>query len=236
MIFAAIDYYNYRRQSGRYDKTRGTNLMCGSFAESLPDEVVSLLEPCDVIVSGNFECWKSWLIMYLTSSQTSHVAIYAGDKKIIHQTLGGAVYGPIEDLFGKNQRLLAIKIPPPIGGGQRRVLGQSDVTMMPNDTYPMGLVIKKGLLILIGRDRRRFRVKFLVDSILIFVVASAPVLLVQPQLVAFLGFSYLVFVAANLTVGYLSPLPADEKHGAPCDILWQLRQIGGVLLVDHSET
>lgn len=91
------------------------------------------------------------------------------------------MYDSIEALFGKKPALTSYKIAPPLkGGGQRRVLGPSNVPRMPNNAYPTGLVIKKLLFILTGRDIRRFRLKFLVDIFRILIVVSSPALLLWP--------------------------------------------------------
>jgi hypothetical protein len=236
MLFAALDYYNYRRESGRYSRDAGDDIMCGAFKESLPDILVCSLEPGDPIVSGNFGWWVAWLIMYLTSSQISHIALYAGNRKIIHQTLGGPVYGSIEDLFGSSERLLAIKMPPLKDGGQKKVLGPSSIPNIAKNPYPTGLVIEKGLQILTGRDGHRFRVKFLADAILIITLISSPLLIISTWAVVYLCCGYLAVVAVNLIISHFRPPPADEKHGAPCDALWVFPQIGGIPLVDHSTT
>ena len=210
--------------------------MCGAFNESLPDILVYSLEPGDPIVSGNFGWWVAWLIMYLTSSQISHIAFYAGNRKIIHQTLGGPLYGSIEDLFGPSERLLAIKMPPLEDGRQKMLLGPSSIPKDTKKPYPTGLVINKGLQILTGRDGRRFRAKFLADILLIITLISSPLFFISAWIVAFLCFGYIAVVAVNLIISHYNPLPADDKHGAPCDALWVFPQIGGVPLVDHSTT
>jgi cell wall-associated NlpC family hydrolase len=64
--------------------------MCGAYVGALPEEVMLILEDGDLILVGNFGWWISWLIMYLTNSQISHIAVYVGDGKILHATVGGA--------------------------------------------------------------------------------------------------------------------------------------------------
>ena len=146
------------------------------------------------------------------------------------------MYGSIEDLFGPSERLLAIKIPPLKDGRQKKVLGPSSIPNIAKNPYPTGLIIKKGLQILTGRDGRRFRAKFLADVLLIITLISSPLLFISPWVVAYLCFGYLAVVAVNLIIAHFRPLPADEKHGAPCDALWVFPQIGGIPLVDHSTT
>ena len=236
MIFAAFDYYNYCRKSGRYDRHTGDDIMCGAFNESLPDILVCSLEPGDPIVVGNFESRISWLIMYLTSSQVSHIALYAGNRNIIDQTLGGLAYGPIEDLYGPFNRLLAIKMPTLKDGRQKENISPINVPGVAKMPYPKRLVIKKGLQILAGRDGRRFRLKFLADVLLIILLISSPLYFISPWIVISLCFCYVSFVIVNLVISHFRPFPADDKHGAPCDALWIFPQIGGILLVDPSTT
>lgn len=178
MIFAAIDYFNFSRRSGRFGQTSGHDVMCGAFQEELPQELIDKLQPGDTIVIGNYDWWVAWLIMYLTSSQVSHIAIYCGQQNILHQTLSGLEFGPIHNLFGPNVRLLPIKLP--VLPGETRSPITSEVAdqyhAMP---YPIWAVIRKGINIVIGRDWRYFRFKFAADILLLIFLVCLPMAVIS---------------------------------------------------------
>ena len=136
--------------------------MCGAYVGSLPEEVLLMLEHGDPILVGDFGWWVSWLIMYLTNSHISHVALYVGDGKIMHATLRGAEIAPIESLFGPKVRLLAGKAPIP--PERRNPMAWKDARkFVVGRRYSVLLVICKGLLIMLGKQQPCFRWRLSAD-------------------------------------------------------------------------
>lgn len=132
--------------------------MCGAYERVLPDDVVQALETADLIGVGNFQSWMSWLIMYLTHSQISHIAVYVGDRKISHATLQGIKVEPIEALFGEHVRLLVCKVSVPEASRKHRIW--KDIDQNPRFAgrpYSLWRVVLKGMWIVSGRDVSYFR-------------------------------------------------------------------------------
>lgn len=233
MLFAAWDYIEFRKEAGRYARETGSDLMCGGYRDALPSEVLLALQNGDLILMGNFGWWVSWLIMYLTSSQISHVAVYVGDGKILHATLSGGELAPIETLFRPCTRLLACKAPIP--AERRKSADWSAVHSFVGRPYSKLLVLWKAMVILSGRDVDAFRWKFFFDLILLLFAADAIWFLASGS-----PFGFYWIVPAYLGVIVINrfrwpPSPASwfrQYHGKPCDMLRWVVQYGGAFMPD----
>jgi hypothetical protein len=171
--------------------------------------------------------------MYLTSSQVSHIAFYAGNGKVFHQTLGGPVFERIENLFSPSVRLLPIKMPK-LGDKPKLPLTEKDFESYFGMRYPIKLVIRKAINILSGRDWKYFRFKLFLDTLIVLAVLFGPMWVISPAVpLSVFGF-YFALLLFNGVLAHFYPLPANDKHGKPCDALWQFPQIGGVLLPDSD--
>ena len=157
MLFAAADYVQFRLKAGHYSRRFGSDLMCAAFEDRLPQQVINLMRPGNGILVGSFNNWVSWLIMYLTSSQVSHVANYLGEGKIIHVTIRGVSIDPLESLFKPKVRLLPFAFPmPEMTHGEALELFGKHV----GAPYAWKHVFRKACLILLGRDWPFFRWRF----------------------------------------------------------------------------
>jgi hypothetical protein len=227
---AAWDYINYRRIRGRYSRSIGRDLMCGAYVGALPEEIMLILQAGDTILVGNFESWISWLIMYLTNSQISHVAVYVGDGKILHATQRGGEIAPISMLFGKNVRLLPCKAP--VRPHHReRIRWENIDNALVQRPYSILLVVSKAIVILSGRDPICFRWRVVGD----IVVLAASVILVLNLSAGwyFLVAGYLVLVLIN----HLRPPPRPDSkfanfYGVPADALRWILRSGGAFMPD----
>ena len=229
MIFALIDYINYKHQKGRFSLKHGSDIMCGAFCGTIPDVLVETLEPGDPIFVGNFNWWLSWLIMFLTSSQVSHIVLYAGNHKVFHQTLAGPALEPIEHLYSPYSRLLPFKLPE-LRGKRQKPLTEEVVLAYRHIPYPTKQVLKKALNIITGRDWKYFRFKFATDALLVLLLATSPFSIMRIPIFPVMSCMYIALLFFNRLLSCFHPLPADSSHGKPCDGLWQFRMLGGVPL------
>jgi hypothetical protein len=232
MLFAAIDFFAYKRRSGRFSREHGTDLMCGAFESELPAGLVAHLEAGDLLLVGFFGWWASWLIMYLTSSQISHVAIYAGEGRIIDATLGGSQLSSIKSLFAPGTRIVACRVPIP---SERRPSPQSFSNYV-GIPYGFQHVYRKALRILLGRDWPYFRWRFFVDTSLLFVVADLPFLiLLRTPVFSWLVVLYLALIAFHAWLWPRRPFNPDAAHGKPADAVPWMLSVGARFLLDpHS--
>jgi hypothetical protein len=233
MIFAAIDYFNYRRQRSRYSLKNETDPMTYAFKEELPDSIVSKMNPGDVILSASYDWWVSWAIMYLTSSQISHLAIYVGNQEILHETLSDSVKEPIEALFGPKTRLIV--------GRFRQKDGQEinvkDITSKyVGIRYAIEDVILKGIRIITGRDWPYFRWKFYIDITILFFILDVPfMVMIKLPIFSLLSIPYLLLVIRNSLLWRKRPLSPFEKDvGKPCDMLRWLILAGGSIILNST--
>jgi hypothetical protein len=234
MIFAILDYLNYRRRGGRYSRITGSDIMCGAYERELPDEVLMVLQESDSVVVGNFGWWVAWLIMYLTESQVSHVAVYNGNRTIFHATVRGARVDPIEVLFGPRMRLLACKMP--IDPEKRKAVDATDVAAYTGRRYSKLLVLLKGWAIVSGRDVPAFRWRYFADiSIAILCVEAVVLYLLHIDLGLYWA---VVAYFALIWINRFRWPPTEvtslfgRYYGKPSDLLKWVAKGGGAFLPD----
>lgn len=109
MLFALLDYINYRRAKGRYGTAVGASGMAIAYRDALPKEVIDQLEEGDTIFTQRMDSIFSWGTMYFASSMVDHVAVYVGDGKVFHSTLGGSKLHSI-NAVAKGARILPARI------------------------------------------------------------------------------------------------------------------------------
>lgn len=230
MIFALIDYLAYLRRTGRYSRDVNKSVMGGAFQGETPVKVVDLLRPGDVLLVQTLDSPVSWLIMYLTTSEISHVASYLGDGKIIHSTSTGVSIDPIEALFDQDTRVLPTQWD--LSDAERVEMVKS---LKSNLGRPYGwtAVLTKGSLILSARDWPYFRWHFAADIVLLLVVLDLPALLLlhHPVLTWIIPL-YLLLVTAHWALWKIRPLKFSEWIVKPCDMLSIVQKSGGTLMFD----
>src|SRR5687767_3052512 len=111
MLFAARDYFQFRKRSGHWAEHAPHSIMGRAYLNRLPDAAIASLQPGDVVFCSYYDSLLSWLVSYLTSTEISHVAAVSGPGTIIHATLGGVVEEDVESLFAPGGRLLPCKLP-----------------------------------------------------------------------------------------------------------------------------
>ena len=110
LLLSLVDYCNFRTSFGRYSQFIGNRMETYFYSKYLPESVLNDLRKGDAILWGDFSSNLSWLIMYMTDSCYSHIALYAGDGKIIHSTLDGTKYENISDYFTGRKVFLPVRL------------------------------------------------------------------------------------------------------------------------------
>src|ERR1039458_498005 len=106
MIFAILDYMNYRRRRGTYSdasiRAEGGQL---AVPENFPHP--EQFKMPTLVALHTADCFLSWLVMYYTSSVWSHVASFSENGYIIDATTDGVIEHPFSDyLDGKSYILI----------------------------------------------------------------------------------------------------------------------------------
>lgn len=205
--------------------------MGAAFQGELPLNALEKLQPGDVLFVQRFDSWMSWVVMYLTKSEISHVAFYVGNNAVSHATVSGVLTEPIESLYSENTRILPCIWPWPA-----KARAQILFTMQQNYSntpYGWGVVAKKAMRIITGRDWRYFRWSFVIDFLLVLLALDIPVFLVAGHLFfSWLILAYLVVVGANWAISRYWPLPFNELTGKPHELLEILLQQDSTLIFD----
>ena len=106
MLLALLDYRDYRNRKGRFSRNYKMSIMGGAFEGGLLPNCLDKLRPGDLLFIETFDSFLSWLVMYFTKSEISHVAFYLGQHRIAHATLAGVFIEPIEALYDTQTRIL----------------------------------------------------------------------------------------------------------------------------------
>lgn len=205
--------------------------MGGAFEGALPPSVFDVIKPGDLFFVHTLESFPAWAIMYVTKSEVSHVALYVGERRILHATPSGVLEEPIEVLLQKTKKILPATMP--LSDEQRASavhFGKSNYVGWP---YGWVYVIVKGLRILSGRDWPFFRFSFLADLFTILLIADIPsiVFLRRPLLLWFM-LAYLPLVGFNAILWKIRPLKFSKWTVKPRDLFAVVEHAEGALLFD----
>ncbi len=232
MIFAIVDYCRYVRRTGRFSRNY-RNFMGGAFQGIVPTDKIDKMKPGDVVFVQTLNSGVSWLIMYLTSSEVSHVASYIGGGEIIHATTdAGVIVEPIESLFDGNTRILIAQSNMPDDERERFVSRQLSLRGTP---YGKLVVYYKAYQILSGRDWRHFRWRFAADVILSILVLDIPALAtLHHPVVSWLIPMYLAMVVLHSLLWKVRPLKQSESTAKPNDMIAIVMSSGATLIYDED--
>lgn len=231
MIFALFDYISYVRRTGSYKKGSGTGPMRAAWNEPLPKRVVEMLRPGSIIFVQRFNNVGSWLVMYMSQSDVSHVAVYIGEGMIVHSVpRRGVVKESIENLYHHDVAILPSVLPSfKMDDKSRTQLWLNDMIGRP---YGMRIVIVKGIRIISGRDWWRFRWKFAFDIVSLLFFADL-VMWGLSKTVSFYWITiiYLLLIVFNAYKHRKAPIPfLDATHGVPSDAFEFVRATDSGLL------
>lgn len=231
MLWALADYKHYKRKSGRFEHDCSKSIMGGAFEGELPETAVRILQPGDVLFVQTLGWPLSWSIMYLTSSEVSHVAFYIGNREISHATLSGVSTERIEALFDPNTRLLPCVWPMP--DEKRLEVVQFLKEHCVGVPYGWLPVFVKAFRILAGRDWPYFRWKFFGDIALALIFLDLPLMfLTGHPIISWVIPAYLAVIGFNSVLWRFKPLKLSEWTGKPIDILRMLQSQGGTFVFD----
>jgi len=230
MIFALFDYYSYKSRSGRFAQDFNKSVMGGAFQSKLPTIAINSLRPGDILLVQTMDSILSWIIMYLTNSEISHVAILSDEGNIIHSTTSGVIVEPLESLFEPNIRILPVQWNINDSKRHRFILNAKKLVGTP---YGWVWVIIKGYRILSARDWPYFSWRFFTDISLVIAILDIPLILYlnQPTLI-WLILAYFLVILAHSLLWKVAPLQFNERTGKPCDMLTILMQSESTFIFD----
>jgi hypothetical protein len=224
MLLALIDYIRYRTKPGRFGNLRLGSLMQYAFRGSLPKGLVDRLQVGDLLFTQRLHSFSSWAVMYLTKSEFSHVALYAGTGRIVHATLAGVMEEPLEALISDDVLLIACNM--------RLNSVQQSTMLQASDRLrgcPFGwhLVRRKARRIILGRDSLYFRLSYILDFAIVLIVLDLPFYLFAEHIVLlWLLPAYVLVAMMNLVLARLWPLPLDVNTTKPIEIFMLARTAG----------
>jgi hypothetical protein len=169
MIFAALDYWHYLKRAGRFDGDKDAFAGLAHMGH-LSDDVLAQVQMGDCLVTQRLDSKLSWAMMWFTSSQIDHSAIYIGNGRIAHVTLAGFKQHSIR-VLGRNTRILPIGIEPLISLEKPSTRPQSVLPKpraRPSHIFPPKAQLAWiAARIILGFHHERFRWKFILDTLFV---------------------------------------------------------------------
>jgi hypothetical protein len=231
VIFALCDYCQYRMRTGRFARDYRVSPMGGAFADRLPEELVSVLEPGDLLFLQTLKSFTAWLVMYLGRSEISHVASYVGERHIAHATFSGVRIEPIESIY-RASLILPVRWPMP---SEKRDLLVATFKQQVGRPYGWRPVLIKGLRILTGRDWPYFRWSFLFDAGVALTVCDLPFLIQTGRpVVLWLLPAYAAAIVGAYVLWRVRGLRFSEDTVKPGEFLEVALHSGASIVLDGS--
>jgi hypothetical protein len=161
MIFALIDFAQYRLQRGRYSPRR-LEEQGAALAVSKNFSAADMLEPGNFFFLHRRVSVSSWIIMYMTSGVWSHQGVIVRDGQVVDATPGGIRKHPFSDYLD-GQSYIAVGFTPTTQDLLQDGLDFAEASVgLP---YSWGMVFGRALMILAGRNAD-YRPRISIDLIL----------------------------------------------------------------------
>ncbi len=198
MIFALLDYLQYRSNRGPYSPAR------------IAREGGILAVPGPAARFANHDCnwlfyyhakgaWRSWLVNYLTSSIWSHTGVFTENGCVCDATTSGVVEHPFSDYLDGRSYYALVRVAVPLSEAMKqRTLG-----FLRNSVgagYNWAGVWRLFFATVIGRHMN-FRWKFAAD-ILVFLLFWLPLAFLWQPIIFLIGATAAIYV---LCLGLTTP-------------------------------
>lgn len=173
VLFAILDYQNFKNGRGAYDLTQSSNQLGATFADALPDALIRNLKLGDAIFSCNPRSPISWAVSYLAQSAFTHCAVISGPGTIVEASLDGVREKALVPTFQKGARYLALKANFTVDprAQLRQQIGRSN-----GQAYAYREIFAIGAGIICGLFPPLFRVSYAADVLLTLIILDFPFL------------------------------------------------------------
>jgi len=169
LIFALLDYWQYRRQRGRYAPAhfRVPNIRLMS-AANFPD--LYTFKPGDLFLLHTRGSVISWAVMYFTQSVWSHTGLFSGSGNILHATTSGVIEEPFASHFDNHS--FACLIDPGLSDeGREKAISYARSRL--GAPYGWGIVLVHAVDAILSR-REEIHMRLYADVLFVFGVMSLP--------------------------------------------------------------
>ncbi|MFI1176826.1 hypothetical protein [Streptomyces melanogenes] len=205
MLFAAIDFVQYRWEKGRY---RNDRLQERGWRSALAENFSGTAEPAPVeaLLFHPRHSLVSWLIMYISNNAASHVGLYVGDGDVYHSTTAGVLRQPLSH-FLDGQALIKVRSLPVAMTEEEQARARTVMTGLSGTRYNWRSTIRQGLGHLVGREKPSYLMSFgrdtshvnwrlYIDVVITFGIAGLT--LFPPYAVGAAALGYVLVLGVNL--------------------------------------
>lgn len=234
MLFALYDYVQYRLRAGRYAMGSPRSIMGAAFEGAIPGRTLAELQAGDVLFLAHYGSRVSWPLMYLGGCEITHMALFVGDGRIVHQTLGGPAKQVLSGLSDPEMRFLPLKLR--TTEAQRQVLSMAaDQIVADGSKYDWKSIWTIGRRAVLGRYLRCFRWWFLPDVFFVLLLLDLPFLLwLRHPVVLWIFPVYVMAVCINRVISQFESIPLGSDQVTFLDMIFGMRRQGGYFLFDES--
>lgn len=206
MLFAAIDFVQYRLEKGRY---RNDRLQERGWRRASAENFLGDAEPAPVeaLLFHPRHSLVSWLIMYISNNPASHVALCVGDGDVYHSTTAGVLRQPLSR-FLDGQSLIKVRTLPVVMTEEEQARTRTVMAGLSGVRYNWRSTIRQGLghlvgqenpgyLLSFGRDTSPVNWRLYADVLTMFGIVGRALL--PPYAVAAASLGYVLVLGVNLT-------------------------------------
>lgn len=232
MLFALWDYWHYRQRTGPYSRDLKNGYMGAAWEGLPPAHAIEMMQPGDYLAFQTQARFASWMILYFTDSDVSHVAFYVGEGNLVHSVPGrGVSVQTLEEVCRPDMLVLPCILR--ITDEQRLCVLQEIKDNQIGRPYGWRVVMLKAVRILCGRDWPNFRWRLFADVVILSLLGDAGLATLGQPPVLWKGCVLLfVVIVFNAVLWRFRPLPFDESTGKPGDIFAMAQVNDGSVLFD----
>ncbi len=192
MLFASLDYLQYRLQRGAYSR-QALEAQGGRLATSTNFPEGGRGEAGNYFVMHTRTSTLSWLIMYLTHSAWSHAGIFARGGYVVDATTAGMLKHRFSDYMDGRSYVMISDLP--LSEEERSNVIERAESLV-GAAYGWGKALRMGRRIVLGRHHN-YHPRISADILLTLALLSLPAL-AWPRVLVFTGSLAVMYVVVVL--------------------------------------
>jgi hypothetical protein len=147
MLFAILDYLQYRSRTGRYS-ARQLAAAGGFLADESSLDRLKGVRDGDIVGCHPTNWFVGWLVMYVIDYPFSHVGVLTREGTVVEATLSGTIERPAAAYFDGNHYLRIVRMQGLDDDKEKKVVAAMRKKI--GGGYDLGAAIAKGLRALSG--------------------------------------------------------------------------------------
>jgi len=207
--------------------------------------IINQLKEGDIILTQRLDSFFSWGMMYFANSFVDHIAIYIGEGKILHMTLGGSKIHKLS-VFGSKTRVLPVRLniekihsqqAENINEKKQMHTDEARTRKRLSHFLPPKLQLVWGAIrIMLGLHQERFKWGLYLDILIVCIILDVLLYIsVGKIFLLYIAAAWLTFVIINLVIYRIKRhLKIPHEPLSHPDLFWiSIQEYGATLFVNE---